>query len=688
MSYYKGINNLELDLPDQVEHNRRGVADNKQSIATLQSQVNQLLSQNPAGFLPQVYYGLTRGDQTYRFTEGHEVTVNAEGNLNDSYEFIADNETENYISAVGVKTADNKVTVVIQGDYNIQETNFTLVNTRTGSTVQVTLVDVLSLQDASYLGEFQAQDNKEKQITVLKDLQSGQNNAIYASIDRNGDGVFNWTRIGGYVNGTNGTSIYAATETTMSTVLSNAKTNDIILIGETFTYNDVEYAVGNLYKINSLDPLSLELRGNIRGPQGATGSTGASGQDGSDGNTPYIQDGYWYIDGVNTNVRAIGQNGQDGQDGQSFNVQSGLYSTPANYGQTGNVDSQGNPLLQLPTLPQNNISGHGYVVYDPLTTPLDPFYDLYYANNGDNDWTIIHPFSGIAGQNGVDGYTPYIQGGYWYINGVNTGVEATGPQGEIGPTGAEGLSIYTSSANILDNTGSVLVSTVTVPTGRTIKIGDLILGANNGMARISAISGDNLTLTINYVRNFTYIPTNTMTTDTDQTITGTKTFSSNPVVSGLVKSGTSYTLSLPTLTANRTIATTNQIPTVDSSLSTTSTNPVRNSVVTNAINDKMSGSVSLLYGGNPNASSVHTVTSINNYKFILLNTKLGSYWVSNIFSVSMITNEITAYGNCEISVEDNNKDNWKYCRIKFTSATSFTVTAKDSIDWLYVYGVN
>ena len=160
------------------------------------------------------------------------------------------------------------------------------------------------------------------------------------------------------------------------------------------------------------------------------------------------------------------------------------------------------------------------------------------------------------------------------------------------------------------------------------------------------------------------------------------------VTTSFKKTGNSYTLSLPTLTANRTIATTNQIPTVDSSLSTTSTNPVRNSVVTNAINDKMFGSVSLLYGGNPAVNSQHTVTSINNYKFILLNIKLGSYWVSNIFSVSMLTNEISAYGNCEVSVEDNNKDNWKYCRLKFTSATSLTVTGKDSIDWLYVYGVS
>lgn len=38
-----------------------------------------------------------------------------------------------------------------------------------------------------------------------------------------------------------------------------------------------------------------------------------SGGQGADGKTPYIQDGYWYIDGVNTNVKAEGVNGKDGE---------------------------------------------------------------------------------------------------------------------------------------------------------------------------------------------------------------------------------------------------------------------------------------------------------------------------------------------------------------------------------------
>ena len=36
-----------------------------------------------------------------------------------------------------------------------------------------------------------------------------------------------------------------------------------------------------------------------------------------DGATPYIQDGYWYIDGVNTQIRAEGLDGKDGVDGKN-----------------------------------------------------------------------------------------------------------------------------------------------------------------------------------------------------------------------------------------------------------------------------------------------------------------------------------------------------------------------------------
>ena len=73
----------------------------------------------------------------------------------------------------------------------------------------------------------------------------------------------------------------------------------------------------------------------------------------SEVNVPYIQDGYWYIDGVNTGVRAEGVDGTNGRDG------------------------------------------------------LD----------------------GKDGADGENGKTPYIQDGFWYIDGKNTGVKAEGVDG-------------------------------------------------------------------------------------------------------------------------------------------------------------------------------------------------------------------------------------------------------------------
>jgi hypothetical protein len=48
-------------------------------------------------------------------------------------------------------------------------------------------------------------------------------------------------------------------------------------------------------------------------PKGATGEQGIQGEKGNDGHSPVItiQGGYWYIDGVNTNVKAEGVDGSD-----------------------------------------------------------------------------------------------------------------------------------------------------------------------------------------------------------------------------------------------------------------------------------------------------------------------------------------------------------------------------------------
>lgn len=405
----------------------------------MSSQLKQLIEQAPAGFLPRVYYGLQRGDQKYRFVDNTYLNVTLAGNIGDAYELYNNNETETYIPAIGVKTSDTQIQIVIQGDYNLNATEFSVVNMRTGAKTPATIEGSLSLQAASYLGEHVAAANKEKQITVLHDLASGKDNVIFASIDLNNDEIYNWVSIGSYVNGVDGFSVFAVNSATIANVLTMAKIGDLLIVGEAFTYNELNFNTGDLNLITALNPLALQLRGNIRGAQGLQGIQGVTGQDGKDGYTPYIQDGYWYINNVNTNVKAVGIDGEDGENGSAFKIQSGLYSTITNEGKTGNTTPEGEALKVLPTLPTTGITGNGYVVYDPLTTPLAPYYDLYWANDGDTEWTIMHPFSGLKGSDGRNGYTPYIQDNNWYINGVNTGVQATGNIGPQGPQGPQGI---------------------------------------------------------------------------------------------------------------------------------------------------------------------------------------------------------------------------------------------------------
>lgn len=358
------------------------------------------------------------------------------GTIGDAYGIMSTAEVVSYINAIAVMINETQLKVVIQGDYTIETTEFNLINQRTGEVQQIELTGVLSLKPASYLGTYDANENAGKQITVLNDIEFNDVNITFASVDYSGDGVYNWVKIGNFINGSDGRSIYALTQSTAQPVFQVARINDLVVAGENINYNGTILNTGDIKLIASLSPLVLENKGNIKGATGATGATGAAGESGEDGLTPEIINGYWYIGEVNTGVKAEGVDGTDGTDGQSFAIQSGLFSVPANAGRPGNTDPQGNTLNILPALPTTGITGKGYIVYDPLTTPLTPYYDLYWANDGDSSWTVIHPFNGSNGRDGTNGYTPYIQNNNWYINGQNTGVQATGP---VGPKGDKGI---------------------------------------------------------------------------------------------------------------------------------------------------------------------------------------------------------------------------------------------------------
>ena len=459
-------------MESQVEFNRKKNAEQDKRIDTLNSQITQILEQSPAGFLPRVFYGLSRGAQTYRFIANKVFTIEGlSGNVGDAYELDSMSEPKEYINAVAIQQNSNQIKILIQGDYTVLTTEFKIVNARTGQSMDVSLTDALSLQDASYLGQYPANENKEKQITVLHDLEDNRDNEVFASVDYSSDGTYNWVHIGGYFNGTDGSGVFGVTNTTIANVLTIARVGDLLLAGEAFTYETIEFAIGDLKEIKTLTPFSVEAKGNIRGAQGIQGIQGLPGKDGTNGLTPTIQEDYWWIGDVNTGVKAVGIDGTNGQDGKAFAVQSGLYSAPANVGNTGNTDPEGNALTTLPTLPQTDISGKGFVVYDPLTTPLKPYYDLYWANNGDTEWTIIHPFNGLNGKDGTNGLTPYIKDNNWWIGDVNTGVPATGsqgPQGIQGPkgdTGEQGAKGDTGATGATGLTPNISVSATKLPAG-------------------------------------------------------------------------------------------------------------------------------------------------------------------------------------------------------------------------------
>ena len=144
------------------------------------------------------------------------------------------------------------------------------------------------------------------------------------------------------------------------------------------------------------------------GKDGAQGIQGIQGKPGADGHTPVITivGGYWYIDGVTTNVKAEGLKGETG----------------------------------------NGISS----ILLTKTEGLVDTYTITFTNGETTTFTVTNGkdgtqgIQGIQGIPGKDGHTPVItiKDGYWYIDGVDTKVVAIGPQGPIGPQGENGLSAY------------------------------------------------------------------------------------------------------------------------------------------------------------------------------------------------------------------------------------------------------
>lgn len=130
------------------------------------------------------------------------------------------------------------------------------------------------------------------------------------------------------------------------------------------------------------------------------GKDGIQGVKGKDGHSPVIdigENGNWYIDGVDSKVRAIGIDGKKGERGDEGKRGVGIVS-----------------------------------IIKTRSEGLQDIYTITYSDNSTITFTVTNGKDGIQGIKGNDGHTPEITigaNGNWFIDGEDSNFKARGIQG-------------------------------------------------------------------------------------------------------------------------------------------------------------------------------------------------------------------------------------------------------------------
>lgn len=122
-------------------------------------------------------------------------------------------------------------------------------------------------------------------------------------------------------------------------------------------------------------------------------------------------------------------NETDPQYGFWLNI--GLISTVGPQGPQGKTGDTGPRGESTRWYVGNTVPLGNYNIGDMLLLTNGDIY-MYGEGGWGNPFTNI---KGTPGKDGINGYTPYIQDNYWYINGLSTGVRATGLAGANGTPG-------------------------------------------------------------------------------------------------------------------------------------------------------------------------------------------------------------------------------------------------------------
>lgn len=106
---------------------------------------------------------------------------------------------------------------------------------------------------------------------------------------------------------------------------------------------------------------------------------------------------------------------------------------------------------------------------------VTPNWDIYFVENG----------------------SPVLKGNIKGATGATGAPGKDGSPGEKGDPGKNGASAYPCTS-VIDSNGSTLVSSIIMPTGRSIAVGDMLVSTNNGgVAQVDSVSGNNV--------NYTYV---------------------------------------------------------------------------------------------------------------------------------------------------------------------------------------
>ena len=183
---------------------------------------------------------------------------------------------------------------------------------------------------------------------------------------------------------------------------------------------------------------------------GKDGIDGIDGTDGKDGHSPIItiQDGYWYIDNLNTNIRAEGLKGDTGN-GISAIEKTGTNGLVDTYTITFTDGSTNTFTVTNGADGTDGAEGVGIEKVEKTGSEGNvDTYTITLTNGNTFTFTVTNGSSGSDGTNGKDGITPQLRinesTNMWEVSYDNSktwtslGVKATGENGKDGKDGADG----------------------------------------------------------------------------------------------------------------------------------------------------------------------------------------------------------------------------------------------------------